>query len=170
MLSDARVPDSTVAKVRDRLLTGQRCIIRLDVRNVVAACRVWNLGSESESAMTPDEVRRGPTAMSTTELFEFLGDPPTGALCVERNGQLLALPAQLLRASNGIWEIATDDGCDVILPDSAPACLVADSFVTYQGIQGVIVQAQRNPSDGDASVVVVRPLRLRSFSFSRSSN
>ena len=34
---DIRVPDSVVAKVRHRLLTGQRCIIRLKVHNVVAS-------------------------------------------------------------------------------------------------------------------------------------
>jgi hypothetical protein len=37
---DTRVPDSVVTKVRDRLLTGQRCIIRLNVQRIVAASLV----------------------------------------------------------------------------------------------------------------------------------
>lgn len=41
---DTRVPDSVVAKVRHRLLTGKRCIIRIKLHSVVAT----SLASASE--------------------------------------------------------------------------------------------------------------------------
>jgi len=48
---DTRVPDSVIAKVRHRLLTGKRCIIRIKLHSVVAA----SLASASE--MDNDETQ-----------------------------------------------------------------------------------------------------------------
>lgn len=48
--SDARVPDAVVATVRDRLISGKRCIIRVAVDEIVASNLAAAPGSSSDHA------------------------------------------------------------------------------------------------------------------------
>lgn len=119
--------------------------------------------------MKRDNSRRGPAPMTSTEVAEFLRNMPTGALCIEEDGHLIALPAHVLSASDGVWNVSLS-GCGYTgLADSAPACLVAESFTTYSAVCGLIVQgtATRTPVVGaeDKTIIGVRSSRVRTFSF-----
>jgi hypothetical protein len=48
--SDARVPDAVVATVRDRLISGKRCIIRVAVNEIVASNLMAARGSGNDRA------------------------------------------------------------------------------------------------------------------------
>ncbi len=48
--SDARVPDAVMATVRDRLISGKRCIIRVAVNEIVATNLTAARGSGSDHA------------------------------------------------------------------------------------------------------------------------
>ena len=118
--------------------------------------------------MKLNDAQRGPAAMISTELSEFLSDPPTGAFYVEQNGQLIVLPTQVLSASDGTWDVSLS-GCGDLVLNNSPACLVADSFTTYSAIRGVIVQGTVTNTSRvgteDKTVVAVRSSRVRTFSF-----
>jgi len=122
--------------------------------------------------MNPSKRRGGPGAMTPTELSEFLGSLPTGALCVENDGQLIALPMQVLDASDETWSVLLSSCGDAVLKNTSPTCLVADSFTSYRTIRGFIAQGKvakiarvATEEKPDKTVVTVRSSRVRTFSF-----
>jgi hypothetical protein len=112
--------------------------------------------------------------MTSTELAEFLRNLPTGALCIEEDGHLIALPTQVLSASDGIWDVSLSGRGDVALGNNSQACLVADGFTTYSAIRGFIVQGSVTRTSGvgaeDKTIVAVRSSRVRTFSFAAVSD
>ncbi len=123
--------------------------------------------------MNRNKARHGPVAMTSTELAEFLRNLPTGALCIEEDGHLIALPTQVLSASDGIWDVSLSGCSDVAPGNSSPACLVADSFTTCSAIRGFIVQGtviSTSRVGEDKTIVAVRSSRVRTFSFAAVSD
>jgi hypothetical protein len=83
---------------------------------------------------------------------DFLGRPRSGALCfVDASGCLRAAPVELSSLQGG--EIRLGAAGPVLLSGAArpgdPACVVADEFESYEGIQGVIVQGELRPDGED---------------------
>lgn len=118
--------------------------------------------------IVPPERRRGPVAMSADELAVFLGEEPTGAICVTApDGRLLALPARVLGREGDLLEVEVE-GFDVPPALTTDACVVADRFTSYEAIRGVIAQgsvASADHAKKSRSTVVVAVSRTVSFSF-----
>jgi hypothetical protein len=116
-----------------------------------------------------DDRRRGPGRMSAGELSAFLAARPSGAICVvDDHGRLLAVPARVLDERDGI--IHVDVGAVELAFTSdgeRPACMVADSFESYDGIRGFIAQGHATPG-GTAPAnptVALTVTRRATFSF-----
>jgi hypothetical protein len=115
------------------------------------------------------ERKGGPVAMSEEELAAFVAGRPTGAICViDDNGHLLALPGRVVDYRDTLTvEI---DGAD---PDArqscdTPACLVADTFPSYQAIRGIISQGSIAWPPTSHDVVVMTITRTVTFSFANA--
>jgi hypothetical protein len=116
-----------------------------------------------------DDRRRGPGRMSAGELSAFLAAQPSGAICVvDDDGRLLAVPARVLDEHDGI--IHVDVGAVELAFTSdgeRPACMVADSFESYEGIRGVIARGHVAPGGAAPAdpVVALTVTRKATFSF-----
>ena len=110
-----------------------------------------------------------PGSMSAGELSAFIAAQPSGAICVvDDDGRLLAVPARVLGEHDGIIHL---DVATVELAFASDgerrACMVADSFESYDGIRGVIAQGHAAPggtAPGDP-VVALTVTRKVTFSF-----
>ncbi|BBX18162.1 Uncharacterised protein [Mycolicibacterium gilvum] len=114
-----------------------------------------------------EERRGGPGSMSEAELVAFLAAQPSGAICVsDDDGRLLAMPARIL---NKDGDIVTAEVADAELAsafdDELSACVVADSFETYEAIRGVIAQGPAVRVAGQRPVVALTVARVATFSF-----
>jgi hypothetical protein len=120
----------------------------------------------------PHERRRGPVAMSADELAAFLGEGPTGAICVtDAVGRLLALPADVIGQEDTMLKVEIG-GFDEPPSPGTPACVVADRFPSYEAIRGVIAQgsiASAEPATPATSIVTVAVARTVTFSFANVS-
>jgi hypothetical protein len=90
--------------------------------------------------------------MGSDAIAEFLGKARPAALCFEsRSGALCAVPVHLRpRLDAEIHVVSADPS----LAGSAAqarrsACLVADEFASYEGIQGVILQGELGDTGGE---------------------
>jgi hypothetical protein len=107
--------------------------------------------------------------MSAGELSAFLAAQPSGAICViGDDGRLLAVPARILGEDHGIIrvEVAAVE-LAFTSDDERRACVVADTFLSYDGIRGVIAQGGAEPA-GDRPVnpmVAFTVSRTATFSF-----
>lgn len=108
--------------------------------------------------------------MGEDELATFLGHGPTGAICVvDADGQLLALPAQLVDFDAATIDITVDGANGIVTQRAeAPACVVADTFTSYRDIRGVIMQGTLTwpPSPDEAATLAVS--RTVTFSFANA--
>jgi hypothetical protein len=108
--------------------------------------------------------------MAEDELAEFMGQGPTGAICVvDADGQLLALPARVVDFDSATIGVSVD-GVIVDATHSAEteACVVADSFTAYRDIRGAIVQGTVRwpPATDDVATLTVS--RTLTFSFANA--
>jgi hypothetical protein len=106
--------------------------------------------------------------MSDGELAAFLAGRPTGALCVvDDHGRLLALPARIIDADDGVVraEVSAAD-ISAALAGERQGCVVADVFETYEGIRGVIAQGLVVCDNTEAAVPVIALNMTRTTSFS----
>jgi hypothetical protein len=107
--------------------------------------------------------------MAADELAEFLAQGPSGAICVDADGRLLALPARVVDFDSATIVI-TVDGVhgDATQRAEIQACVVADTFTAYRDIRGVILQGTLMwppPSDDVATLTISRRL---TFSFANA--
>jgi hypothetical protein len=104
--------------------------------------------------------------MTEEELAEFLVQGPSGAICVDADGQLLALPARVVDFDSAKIAV-TVDGVhgDTTQHAEIHACVVADTFTAYRDIRGVIVRGTVvwPPGSDDVATLTVR--RTLTFSF-----
>jgi hypothetical protein len=107
--------------------------------------------------------------MAEDELAEFLADGPTGAICVDADGQLLALPARLVDFDS-TKIVVTVEGVngDATRRAEIPACVVADTFTAYRDIRGVIVQGTVMWPPGSDDVATLTISRMLTFSFANA--
>lgn len=116
----------------------------------------------------PREHSGGPVSMPADELAAFLSGEPTGAICVtDAEGRLLALPARVLGVEGDDMKVEVD-GFPTLPAPGTQACVVADRFVTYEAIRGVIAQgeiASTEHSDPPKEAVTLAVSRTVSFSF-----
>ena len=108
--------------------------------------------------------------MGEDELATFLGNGPTGAICVvDADGQLLALPARVVDFDSAAIAV-TVDGVNGAATQRAEiqACLVADVFTGYREIRGVISQGTVvwPPAANDVATLTVG--RTLTFSFANA--
>jgi hypothetical protein len=110
----------------------------------------------------------GPVSMSGDELAAFLAGSPAGAICViDDDGDLIALPGRVVDYRDDVLVVS------VVGADPAPwearrteACMVADTFRTYQDIRGVIAQGSVSPQPGRLpGTVAIDIARTLTFSF-----
>jgi hypothetical protein len=118
-----------------------------------------------------DQRRGGPGSMSADELDAFIATHPSGAICVvDDDGRLLAVPARVLDEPDGVLrvEISAEELLSTFTQERQ-ACVVADSFESYDAIMGVIVRGKTAP-DTTAShpVVALTSARTATFSFASS--
>lgn len=119
------------------------------------------------------EQSAGPGSMTVEELAAFIASRPTGALCVvDDDGRLLALPARVLDADDGVLRVEVPDGgAAADLAAERQGCVVVDVFESYEGIRGVIARGPAACADaaGTRLVVALKPIRTTTFSFSDGS-
>jgi predicted methyltransferase len=116
-----------------------------------------------------DERRGGPGSMSADELDAFIATHPSGAICVvDDEGRLVAVPARVLDELDGILRVEIGVAeLDSTFTHERQACVVADSFESYDAIRGVIARGVTAPADTTAShpVVALTSARTATFSF-----
>ena len=121
----------------------------------------------------PSDGQTGPTTMTPQETAAFLSEAPTGAMCVaDDGGRLLALPASVVAGDGHALTITTDRATlDAQAGDGLQVCVVADKFLSYAGIRGVIAQGRIDAHDGtsDRDVLHVTLTRTVTFSFANVS-
>jgi hypothetical protein len=119
-----------------------------------------------------DERRGGPGAMSADELNAFIATHPSGAICVvDGDGRLLAVPARVLGELDGVLRVEISAGeLDYTFTQDRQACVVADSFESYDAIRGVIARGRAAPADTTPlhPIVAVTTARTATFSFASS--
>jgi hypothetical protein len=107
--------------------------------------------------------------MTEEELAEFLAQGPSGAICVDADGQLLALPARVVDFDTAKIAV-TVDGVhdDATQRAEIQACVVADTFTAYRDIRGVIVPGTViwPPASDDVATLTVS--RTLTFSFANA--
>jgi hypothetical protein len=122
--------------------------------------------------MTSDG-QKGPTTMTPQETVAFFSEAPTGAICVaDHGGKLLALPASVVAGDGRALTITTDrDTLNAHAGDALQVCVVADKFLSYAGIRGVIAQGSIDAQDctSDRDVLHVTLTRTVTFSFANVS-
>ena len=119
-----------------------------------------------------DERRGGPGSMSADALKAFLATHPWGAICVvDDDGRLLAVPARVLDELDGILRVELT-AAEVVstFAQERQACVVADSFESYDAIRGVIARGRAAPADTTPlhPIVAVTTARTATFSFASS--
>jgi hypothetical protein len=119
-----------------------------------------------------DERRRGPGSMSGDELAAFLTTQPSGAICVTDDaGRLLPVPARVLDAHGGVLRVALPGTHSATFGDEQHACVVADTFESYDAIRGFIA---RGPAHADDSatrpIAALTMVRVATFSFAGASD
>ncbi|GFG83981.1 hypothetical protein BST10_16710 [Mycolicibacter algericus DSM 45454] len=106
--------------------------------------------------------------MSADELTSFLGEEPTGAICLtDVDGALLAVPARVLSHQDDLLKVEIS-GLDMLPAPGTAACVVADRFSSYESIRGVIAQgsiASTPRSGSPRPTVAVALARTVTFSF-----
>jgi predicted methyltransferase len=116
-----------------------------------------------------DERRGGPGSMSADELNAFIATHPSGAICViDGDGRLLAVPARVLDELDGVLRVEISAGeLDSPFTQERQACVVADSFESYDAIRGVIARGRSAAADTTAPrpVVALTTARTDTFSF-----
>ncbi|RAV03882.1 hypothetical protein [Mycolicibacter senuensis] len=109
--------------------------------------------------------------MSADELATFLGEQPTGAICVtDTDDRLLALPARVVRQEDDRVQVEVDALAGPF-KGGTPACVVAERFPLYQAIRGVIMQGSISPAGqaaAPAHVIGVEVARTITFSFANT--
>lgn len=119
-----------------------------------------------------DERRGGPGSMSADELDAFIATHPSGAICViDGDGRLLAAPARVLDVLDGIVRVEISAAeLDSMFTQERQACVVADSFESYDAIRGVIARGKTAPADATVPhpVVALTTARTATFSFASS--
>ena len=115
-----------------------------------------------------DGRRRGPSRMSANERASFLAAQPSGAIgVVDDEGRLIAVPARVLVEQDAVLhvELAGSDLASA-LDRERRACVVADTFETYDGIRGVMTRGTAVRTDPSSpSVVALTMARTVAFSF-----
>jgi hypothetical protein len=104
--------------------------------------------------------------MAEDELAEFLADGPNGAICVDADGRLLALPARVVDFDSATIAVTVDGvNGDAAQRAETQACVVADTFTAYRDIRGVIWQGtvMWPPASDDVATLTVS--RALTFSF-----
>jgi predicted methyltransferase len=119
-----------------------------------------------------DERRGGPGSMSADELDAFIATHPSGAICVvDDDGRLLAVPARVLDELDGVLRVEISAAeLDSMFTQERQACVVADSFESYDAIRGVIARGEAASADTTAvhPVVLLTTARTATFSFASS--
>ena len=115
----------------------------------------------------PEPRRSGPIEMAEGELVEFLAQGPSGAICVvDTDGQLLALPAQVVDFDSATLAVIVDGvNGDAAQRAEIQACVVADTFTAYRDIRGVISQGTVIWPPAANHVTTVTVSRTLTFSF-----
>ena len=116
-----------------------------------------------------NERRGGPGSMSADALKAFLATHPSGAICiVDDDGRLLAVPARVLDELDGILRVELT-AAEVVstFAQERQACVVADSFESYDAIRGVIARGRAARADTAAlhPVIALTAARTATFSF-----
>jgi predicted methyltransferase len=110
--------------------------------------------------------------MSAEELDAFIATRPSGAICVvDDDGRLLAVPARVLDELDGILRVELSAvELDSTFTQQRDACVVADSFESYDAIRGVIARGEAASADTTAPhpVVALTTARTATFSFASS--
>jgi hypothetical protein len=110
--------------------------------------------------------------MSADELAGFLAARPRGAICaVDDDGRLVATPARVLDAHDGILRVEVPDAALAsAFTGKCDACVVADVFETYDGIRGVIAGGPAaTVGSGTAHLMSVEMVRVATFSFAEKA-
>jgi predicted methyltransferase len=110
--------------------------------------------------------------MSADELDAFIATHPSGAICVvDDDGRLLAVPARILDEHDGILRVENSASeLDSTFTQERHACVVADSFESYDAIRGVIARGDAACADTAAvnPVVALTTAHTATFSFASS--
>jgi hypothetical protein len=110
--------------------------------------------------------------MSVDELGAFIATHPSGAICVsDSDGRLIAVPARVLDELDGILRVEISaGGLDSTFTQERQACVVADSFESYDAIRGVIARGSTAAADTTVPhpVVALTTARTATFSFANS--
>jgi hypothetical protein len=115
--------------------------------------------------------RRGPVRLDDDAVDAFLAGERLASLCFETDtGGLGALPVRVACSTRGAVRLVPPDvgACLDAAVREVPACLVADEFEDYEGIQGVIVQGVLGVTTsppGNAGVLELRVSRRLGFTF-----
>jgi hypothetical protein len=107
--------------------------------------------------------------MAEDELAEFLAQGPSGAICVDADGQLLALPARVVDFDSAKIAVTVDGANgDATQRVEIQACIVADTFTAYRDIRGVILQGTViwPPSSDEVATLTIS--RTLTFSFANA--
>ena len=115
----------------------------------------------------PEPRRSGPIEMAEGELVEFLAQGPSGAICVvDTDGQLLALPAQVVDFDSATLAVIVDGvNGDAAQRAEIQGCVVADTFTAYRDIRGVISQGTVIWRPAANHVTTLTVSHTRTFSF-----
>jgi hypothetical protein len=107
--------------------------------------------------------------MTVDELAEFLALAPTGAICADVDGRLLALPARVASFDSArIGVTVTGMIGDVVARSEVNACVAADTFTAYRDIRGVIAQGAISWPPRRDDVAALNVERTTTFSFVNS--
>ena len=107
--------------------------------------------------------------MAQKELAEFLAQGPSGAICVDADGQLLALPARVVDFDAAKIAVTVEGvNGDATQRAEIQACVVADKFTAYRDIRGVIVQGTVMWPPGSDDVATLTVSRTLTFSFANA--
>ncbi len=119
-----------------------------------------------------DDRRGGPGSMSSDEFDAFIAGHPSGAICViDGDGRLVAVPARVLDDLDGILRVEISPAeMDPTFTHERQACVVADSFESYDAIRGVIARGKTAPADTTTPHPVVALTSARTSTFSFASN
>jgi hypothetical protein len=106
--------------------------------------------------------------MSRSAVQELLATCRTAAVAVPGPDgfPLASLGLVSLDAGELVLELAEDDPVAGILGGGSAACVVVDTWPSYDQIQGLIVRGHSAPRDADRVDLEVR--RVTSFDFSRA--
>jgi hypothetical protein len=109
--------------------------------------------------------------MSADALKAFLATHPTGAICVaDDDGRLVGVPARVLDERGGKLRVElTAAELVSVFDQERHACVVADSFDSYDAIHGVIARGVAESVDTTAPNPAVELTTPRTTTFSFAS-